>query len=82
MAPGELFPRVGFIVTNLGLLSDEDTSIVSLAPSLIFGSRQWICPKANTVPTELDPAVGHRKVLSLFILAYNLGNFLRRLRIA
>jgi hypothetical protein len=75
---GELFPRVGFIVTNLR--RDEENVV------RFYNGRgtaeQWIKEGKNAVKwTRLsccDFADNHAR-LQLFALAYNLGNFLRRL---
>jgi hypothetical protein len=75
---GELFPRVGFIVTNLR--RDEEDVV------RFYNGRgtaeQWIKEGKNAVKwTRLschDFADNHVR-LQLFALAYNLGNFLRRL---
>jgi Transposase DDE domain group 1 len=75
---GELFPRVGFIVTNLSR-SDE-------AAVKFYNGRgtaeQWIKEGKNAVKwTRLSchDFVDNQVRLQLFALAYNLGNFLRRL---
>ena len=76
---GELFPRVGFIVTNM-----------SAGPEGVVRFLQWswdsrAVDQGGEVRAELDSAVLPSSSwptevrLSLFILAYNLGNFLRRL---
>jgi hypothetical protein len=75
---GELFPRVGFIVTNLR--RDEEDVV------RFYNGRgtaeQWIKEGKNAVKwTRLschDFADNHVR-LQLFAMAYNLGNFLRRL---
>ncbi len=75
---GELFPRVGFIVTNLR--RDEEAVVH------FYNGRgtaeQWIKEGKNALKwTRLschDFADNHVR-LQLFALAYNLGNFLRRL---
>lgn len=75
---GELFPRVGFLVTNLR--RDEEDVV------RFYNGRgtaeQWIKEGKNAVKwTRLschDFADNHVR-LQLFALAYNLGNFLRRL---
>lgn len=75
---GELFPRVGFIVTNLR--RDEEDVV------RFYNGRgtaeQWIKEGKNAVKwTRLschDFADNHVR-LQLFALAYNLRNFLRRL---
>jgi len=75
---GELFPRVGFIVTNLG----------GGAASVVWfynqrgTAEQWIKEGKNAVKwTKLSchDFVDNQVRLQLFTLAYNLGNFLRRL---
>jgi len=75
---GELFPRVGFIVTNLG----------GGAASVVWfyngrgTTEQWIKEGKNAVNwTRLSchDFVDNQARLQLFALAYNLGNFLRRL---
>ena len=74
----ELFPRVGFIVTNLG----------GGAASVVWfyngrgTAEQWIKEGKNAVKwTRLSchDFVDNQVRLQLFVLAYNLGNFLRRL---
>jgi hypothetical protein len=75
---GELFPRVGFIVTNLG----------GGAASVVWfyngrgTAEQWIKEGKNAVKwTRLSchDFVDNQVRLQLFVLAYNVGNFLRRL---
>ncbi len=75
---GELFPRVGFIVTNLG----------GGAASVVWfyngrgTAEQWIKEGKNAVNwTRLSchDFTDNQVRLQLFALAYNLGNFLRRL---
>ncbi|HEX4053212.1 MAG TPA: IS1380 family transposase [Tepidisphaeraceae bacterium] len=75
---GELFPRVGFIVTNLG----------GGAAGVVWfyngrgTAEQWIKEGKNAVKwTRLSchDFVDNQVRLQLFALAYNLGNFLRRL---
>ena len=75
---GELFPRVGFIVTNR---TDPAKGIVRF-----YNGRgtceQWIKEGKHAVEwMRLScHAFRHNAVrLALFVLAYNLGNFLRRL---
>jgi hypothetical protein len=75
---GELFPRVGFIVTNL-LRSDE--GVVKFYNGR-GTAEQWIKEGKNAVKwTRLSchDFVDNQVRLQLFALAYNLGNFLRRL---
>ncbi len=75
---GELFPRVGFIATNLG----------GGAASVVWfyngrgTAEQWIKEGKNAVNwTRLSchDFTDNQVRLQLFALAYNLGNFLRRL---
>jgi hypothetical protein len=75
---GELFPRVGFIVTNLSWWSRNVVGFYNQRGT----AEQWIKEGKNAVKwTRLscrefqDNAVR----LQLFVLAYNLANFLRRL---
>jgi hypothetical protein len=75
---GELFPRVGFIVTNLRQSARRVVKFYNGRGT----AEQWIKEGKNAVKwTRLschdfaDNQVRHQ----LFALAYNLGNFLRRL---
>ena len=75
---GELFPRVGFIVTNL--------SYPALGIVRFYNGRgtaeQWIKEgkyALNWTRLSCHKFVANQVRLGLFILAYNLGNFLRRL---
>jgi len=75
---GELFPRVGFIVTNLTWWSRNVVGFYNQRGT----AEQWIKEGKNAAKwTRLscrefqDNAVR----LQLFVLAYNLSNFLRRL---
>jgi len=75
---GELFPRVGFIVTNL---SAKPEGVVHFYNGR-GAAEQWI--KEGKYALKWTRLSCHRFVanqvrLHLFILAYNLGNFLRRL---
>ena len=75
---GELFPRVGFIVTNL---SRSDEGVVKFCNGR-GTAEQWIKEGKNAVKwTRLSchDFVDNQVRLQLFALAYNLGNFLRRL---
>src|SRR5450759_5113249 len=74
---GELFPRVGFIVTNMS--SSPDTVVH------FYNKRgtceQWIKEgKLAITWTRLSCVryASNRVRLALFVLAYNLGNFMRR----
>jgi hypothetical protein len=74
---GELFPRIGFIVTNM---SSSPEAVVHF-----YNRRgtceQWIREGKNALTwTRLSCAkyVSNQVRLALFVLAYNLGNFMRR----
>ena len=75
---GELFPRVGFIVTNL--------SYPTIGIVRFYNGRgtaeQWIKEgkhALNWTRLSCHKFVANQVRLGLFIMAYNLGNFLRRL---
>ena len=75
---GELFPRVGFIVTNL---SYPVKGIVNFYNGRST-AEQWIKEgkyALNWTRLSCHKFVANQVRLWLFILAYNLGNFLRRL---
>jgi len=79
---GELFPRVGFIVTNLRWSSRRVVKFYNGRGT----AEQWIKEGKNAVKwTKLschdfvDNQVRLSRRTSGFALAYNLGNFLRRL---
>jgi len=75
---GELFPRVGFIVTNL---TKQSKSVVKFYNGR-GTAEQWIKEGKNAVKwTKLSCRTfkDNQARLQLFALAYNLGNFLRRL---
>ena len=75
---GELFPRVGFIVTNLRRRSWRVVDFYNGRGT----AEQWIKEGKNAVKwTRLSchDFVDNQVRLQLFGLAYNLGNFLRRL---
>jgi len=75
---GELFPRVGFIVTNLSWRSKRVTRFYNQRGT----AEQWIKEGKNAIKwTKLSchDFVDNQVRLQLFALAYNLGNFLRRL---
>ena len=76
--PDELFPRVGFIVTSLGW---QDKKVVKF-----YNKRgtceQWIKEgkyALNWTKLSCQRFVENEARLKLFIMAYNLGNFLRTL---
>ena len=75
---GELFPRVGFIVTNL---NSQVKNVVKFYNGR-GTAEQWIKEGKNAVKwTKLSCRTfkDNQARLQLFALAYNLGNFLRRL---
>ena len=75
---GELFPRIGFIVTNLNWHSKSVVRFYNKRGT----SEQWIKEGriALTWTRLFCHAFRDNEVrLQLFALAYNLGNFLRRL---
>jgi hypothetical protein len=75
---GELFPRVGFIVTNLNKHSKNIVKFYNGRGT----AEQWIKEGKNAVKwTKLSCRTfkDNQTRLQLFALAYNLGNFLRRL---
>jgi hypothetical protein len=74
----ELFPRVGFIVTNL---SYPPKGIVHFCNGR-GTAEQWIKEgkqALNWTRLSCHKFVANQVRLALFILAYNLGNFMRRL---
>jgi hypothetical protein len=75
---GELFPRVGFIVTNLSYPVKGITRFYNGRGT----AEQWIKEgkyALNWTRLSCHKFVANQVRLSLFILAYNLGNFFRRL---
>ena len=75
---GELFPRVGFIVTNM---TAGPKGVVRFYNGR-GTAEQWIKEgkyAQNWTRLSCHRFVANRVRLSLFVLAYNLGNFLRRL---
>ena len=75
---GELFAHVGFIVTNLSWRSKNVVKFYNGRGT----SEQWIKEGKNAVKwTKLSCRTfkDNQARLQLFALAYNLGNFLRRL---
>jgi hypothetical protein len=74
---GELFPRVGFIVTNLVRPAKRVVRFYNQRGT----AEQWIKEGKNAVKwTRLSchDFVDNQVRLQLFVLAYNLGNFLRQ----
>ena len=75
---GELFPRVGFIVTNLNKRAKNVVKFYNGRGT----AEQWIKEGKNAVNwTKLSCQTfkDNQTRLQLFALAYNLANFLRRL---
>jgi len=75
---GELFPRVGFIVTNM---SAKPKGVIHFYNGR-GTAEQWIKEgkyALNWTRLSCKRFVSNQVRLGLFVLAYNLGNFLRRL---
>jgi hypothetical protein len=74
---GELFPRVGFIVTNLTRPAERVMRFYNQWGT----AEQWSKEGKNAIKwTRLSSHdfVDNQVRLQLFVLAYNLGNFLRQ----
>ena len=75
---GELFPRVGFIVTNRSARAQGVFHFYNGRGT----AEQWIKEgkyALNWTRLSCQRFVPNQVRLALFVLAYNLGNFLRRL---
>ena len=75
---GELFPKVGFVVTNLNLPPEGVTHYYNGRGT----AEQWIKEgkyALNWTRLSCHRFVANQVRLWLFVLAYNLGNFMRRL---
>ena len=75
---GELFPRVGFIVTNLRRDEQDEVYFYNQRGT----AEQWIKEgkhALNWTRLSCGGFADNQVRLQLFALAYNLGNFLRRL---
>ena len=75
--PGELYPRVGFIVTNLSRPAERVVAFYNQRGT----AEQWIKEGKNAIKwTRLScRKFDHNAVrLQLHALAYNLGNFMRQ----
>jgi len=75
---GELFPRIGFIVTNLRWKSSNVVRFYNKRGT----AEQWIKEgkyALNWTRLSCHDFADNQVRLQLFALAYNLGNFLRRL---
>ena len=76
--PGELYPRVGFIVTNLTRSAERVVGFYNQRGTC----EQWIKEGKNAVKwTRLSccPFTANAVRLQLHALAYNLANFMRTL---
>ena len=74
---GELFPRIGFIVTNMSSSPEAVNHFYNRRGTC----EQWIKEGKNALTwTRLSCSrfSANRVRLALFVLAYNLGNFMRR----
>ncbi|RJP34020.1 MAG: IS1380 family transposase [Actinobacteria bacterium] len=74
---GELFPRIGFIVTNLSAKAEKVVRFYNQRGNC----EQWIKEGKYALSwTRLSCSrfISNQVRLALFVLAYNLGNFLRR----
>ena len=74
---GELFPRIGFIITNLSARAEKVVRFYNQRGNC----EQWIKEgKYALAWTRLSCSrfISNQVRLALFVLAYNLGNFLRR----
>ncbi len=75
---GELFPRMGFIVTNLRWKCSNVVNFYNKRGT----AEQWIKEgkyALNWTRLSCHDFIDNQVRLQLFALAYNLGNFLRRL---
>ena len=75
---GELFPKIGFIVTNLRWKSSNVVKFYNKRGT----AEQWIKEgkyALNWTRLSCHDFLDNQVRLQLFALAYNLGNFLRRL---
>jgi len=75
---GELFPRVNFIVTNLRWKSSNVVKFYNKRGT----AEQWIKEgkyALNWTRLSCHDFVDNQVRLQLFAMAYNIGNFLRRL---
>ena len=75
---GELFPRVGFVVSNMSARPEGVAHFYNGRST----AEQWIKEgkyALNWTRLSYHRFVANQVRLALFILAYNLGNFLRRL---
>ncbi len=76
--PGELYPRVGFVVTNLSQPAERVVAFYNRRGT----AEQWIREGKNAMKwTRLScrSMVANAVRLQLHVLAYNMANFLRTL---
>ena len=76
--PGELYPRVGFVVTNLARPAERVTAFYNQRST----AEQWIKEGKGAIKwTRLScrTFAANAVRLQLHALAYNLGNFMRTL---
>jgi len=76
--PGELYPRVGFVVTNLSRPAERVVAFYNQRGT----AEQWIKEGKNAINWTRLPCrsfTANAVRLQLHALAYNLGNFLRTL---
>ena len=76
--PGDLLPRVGFIVTNLGRRAEQVVAFYNQRGT----AEQWIKEGKNAINWTRLSCQKFRNNgvrLQLHALAYNLGNFMRTL---
>ena len=74
---GELFPRVGFIITNLSARAEKVVRFYNQRGNC----EQWIKEGKYALAwmrLSCSRFISNQVRLALFVLAYNLGNFLRR----
>ncbi len=74
--PGELYPRVGFIVTNLSRPAERVVAFYNQRGT----AEQWIKDGKNAINWTRLSCHGFRNNevrLQLRVLAYNMSNFLR-----
>ena len=76
--PGEMFPRMGFLITSLNLCNKEVVKFYNKRGTC----EQWIKEgkyALNWTRLSCQKFVENEVRLKLFIMAYNMGNFLRTL---
>ena len=76
--PGELYPRVGFIITNLSRPAERLVAFYNQRGT----AEQWIKEGKNAIkwtPLSCRTFAANAVRLQLHALAYNLGNFMRTL---